>query len=342
MYERIQKICEYFRKESDENKTDFNEELNVKFNKFKNWLTENGAIFENFIEFPAIYGPFLRIGCKSKVEINENESFLMIPEKLIINSKNLNYFDEYINKLKEDIPEKDLNSLYLTLYIYLERKNEKSFYKPYLDIIFMKEEIIYNELNSEILEEINDDLIKESIENSLNKIDEIYELIIQCEKFSDLKKEDFIECYFKIKSRIIELGHDLALIPLLDLFYNDNSINLKYEIYDSENMVFKYTSLINNNSNLKFNLYTTKSNYLPFNKASYNKLNPFKVDYNDDEEEEENRKEIIININDYFSVALSKNNNILKNNIICNNNELCNKKLLKKKAFVYFIIRTII
>ena len=332
MYERIQKICEYFRKESDENKTDFNEELNVKFNKFKNWLSENGVIFENFIEFPVKYGPFGRIGCKSKVEIKENESFLMIPEKLIINSKNLNYFDEYINKVNEDIPEKKLYLLYLTLYIYLERKNEKSFYKPYLDIIFMKEEIIYNQLNSEILEEINDDLIKESIENSLNKIKEIYELIIQCEKFSDLKKEEFIECYYKIKSKKIELGHDLALIPLLDLFYNDNSINLKYEIYDSENMVFKYTSLINNNSNLKFNLYMTKSNYLPFNEASYNKLIPFIVDYNDDDEEE-NRKEIIININDYFSVALSKNSNILKNKIICNNSELCNKKLLKNKGF---------
>ena len=266
MYERIQKICEYFRKESDDNKTDFNVELNVKFNKFKNWLSENGVIFENLIEFPVKYGPFGRIGCKSKVEIKENESFLMIPEKLIINSKNLNYFDEYINKVKEDIPEKDLHLLYLTLYIYLERKKEKSFYKPYLDIFFMKEKIIYNELNSEILEEINDDLIKESIENSLNKINEIYELIKQCEKFSDLKKEEFIECYFKIKSRIIELGHDLALIPLLNLFYSDNSMNFKYEIYDSVNMVFKYTSLINNTSNLKSILYPTKSHYLPFNK----------------------------------------------------------------------------
>ena len=334
MYERIQKICKYFRKESEEKKNNFNEEIIIKFNRFKSWLTENGVIFENFIEFPVIYGPFLKIGCKSKVEINENESILMIPQKLMIISNNLNYFDKYINKVKEDISEKDLPLLYLTLYLYLERKNEKSFFKPYLDIIFLKEENFYNEINNEILEELNDDITKESIENSLNKINEINELITQCEKFSDLKKEEFIECYFKIKSKKVELNDNLALIPLVDLFYSDNSINLKYEIYDSENMVFKYTSLINSGSNMKYNLYMTKSDYLPFNKASYNKLIPFKVDYNDDEEEEgENREEIKININDYFSLALSKNNNLLKNSIICGNNELCNKKLLKNKGF---------
>ena len=334
MYERIQKICKYFRKESEEKKTNFNEEINVKFNKFKSWLSENGAIFENFIEFPVIYGPFCKIGCKAKAEINENVSFLMIPQKLMIMSNNLNYFNKFINKVNEDIPEKDLPLLFLTLYLYLERKNEKSFYKPFFDIIFLKEEIFYNEINNELLEELNDDITKESIENCLNKINEIYELIIQCEKFSDLKKEEFIEYYFKIKSRKIELNCNLALIPLVDLFYSDNSINLKYEIYDSENMVFKYTSLINNNSNMKYNLYMTKSDYFPFNKASYNKLIPFKVDYNnDEEEEEENRSEIKININDYFSVAISKNNNLLKNNIICGNNELCNKKLLKNKGF---------
>jgi hypothetical protein len=80
----------------------------------------------------------------------------------------------------------------------------------------------------------------------------------------------------------------------------------------------------------------TKSKYLPFNKPSYNKLIPIKVEYNDveeEEEEEENKKELNINKNDYFSVAISKNNKILKNNIICNNNELCNKKLLKNKGF---------
>ena len=331
MYERIQKICQNFRRKSEHKKV--NEEINVKFNLFKKWLLENGAIFEHLIEFPVIYGPFNKIGCISKENIDENESFIMIPEKLIITSNNLNYFDKYINKIKEDLSEKDLNLLYLILFLYFERKNEKSFYKPYIDIIFIEEEIIYNKLSDERLEELNDEFAKKSIENSLDKINDIYELIKQCEKFSELKKEEFIEYYFKIESKKIDLNNNLALIPLLDLFFSDDSKNLKYEIYDSENMIFKYTSLLNNNSNLKLNLYMTKSKYLPFNKISYNKLIPFTVDYNEDEEEEENKIEIKINNNDYFSVAVSKKDSILKNDIICNNNKLCNKKLLKNKGF---------
>ena len=285
---------------------------------------------------PVIYSPFLKIGCKTKEDINENESFLMIPENLMIKSEDLKYFDKYITNIKEEISEKDLNLLYLILYLYLERKNEKSFYKPFIDVIYIEEYVIYNQIDNKYIEELNDELAIKSIEKRLNKTNEIYELIIKCDKFSEIKKKEFIELYFKIKSRIFELNGNFALIPLLDLFCNDNSLNLKYEIYDSENMVFKYTSLINNNSNLKLNLYMTKSKYLPFNKPSYNKLIPIKVEYNDveeEEEEEENKKELNINKNDYFSVAISKNNKILKNNIICNNNELCNKKLLKNKGF---------
>ena len=336
MYERIKKICINLRKESENQIYNFNEDIKSKYSQFKNWLLQNGAIFEQYLELPVIYSPFLKIGCKTKEDINENESFLMIPENLMIKSEDLKYFDKYIDNIKEEISEKDLNLLYLILYLYLERKNEKSFYKPFIDVIYIEEYVIYNQIDNKYIEELNDELAIKSIEKRLNKTNEIYELIIKCDKFSEIKKKEFIELYFKIKSRIFELNGNFALIPLLDLFCNDNSLNLKYEIYDSENMVFKYTSLINNNSNLKLNLYMTKSKYLPFNKPSYNKLIPIKVEYNDveeEEEEEENKKELNINKNDYFSVAISKNNKILKNNIICNNNELCNKKLLKNKGF---------
>jgi len=336
MYERIKKICINLRKESENQIYNFNEDIKSKYSQFKNWLLQNGAIFEQYLELPVIYSPFLKIGCKTKEDINENESFLMIPENLMIKSEDLKYFDKYIDNIKEEISEKDLNLLYLILYLYLERKNEKSFYKPFIDVIYIEEYVIYNQIDNKYIEELNDELAIKSIEKRLNKTNEIYELIIKCDKFSEIKKKEFIELYFKIKSRIFELNGNFALIPLLDLFCNDNSVNLKYEIYDSENMVFKYTSLINNNSNLKLNLYMTKSKYLPFNKPSYNKLIPIKVEYNDveeEEEEEENKKELNINKNDYFSVAISKNNKILKNNIICNNNELCNKKLLKNKGF---------
>ena len=337
MYERIQKIGNYLKKEKENKEIYLNEEINNKFKIFKNWLLENGAIFDNIIEFPVINNHLLKIGCKSKENINENESFLMIPKNLIIISNDLEYLEKCIKEIKEEISEKDLPILCLALYLYLEKKYENSFYKPYIDIIFIEKENIFDLLNKDNLNKLNDDLAVKSIEKMFNNINDIYELIKQCKKFSGIKKEEFIECYIKVISRKIKLNNDYALVPLVDLFYSDNSINLKYEIYDSENMIFKYTSNINNKSNLKNNLYMTKAKYsLPFNKVSYNKLIPFKVEYNDEEEEEEeeeNQKKIQINNNDYFSVAVSKNNKILKNNIICNNNDLCNKKLLKYKGY---------
>ena len=337
MYERIQKIGNYLKKEKENKEIYLNEEINNKFKIFKNWLLENGAIFDNIIEFPVINNHLLKIGCKSKENINENESFLMIPKNLIIISNDLEYLEKCIEEIKEEISEKDLPILCLALYLYLEKKDENSFYKPYIDIIFIEKENIFDLLNKDNLNKLNDDLAVKSIEKMFNNINDIYELIKQCKKFSGIKKEEFIECYIKVISRKIKLNNDYALVPLVDLFYSDNSINLKYEIYDSENMIFKYTSNINNKSNLKNNLYMTKAKYsLPYNKVSYNKLIPFKVEYNDEEEEEEeeeNQKKIQINNNDYFSVAVSKNNKILKNNIICNNNDLCNKKLLKYKGY---------
>ena len=332
MFVKIQRICNCLKKEQKNKEDYFNEEIITKFKIFKNWLLENGAIFDKTIDFPIIFNNSSIIGCKSKENINENESFLLIPKNLIILSKDLNYLEKYISKIKEELSEKDLSLIYLILFLHLEKKKTDSFYKPYIDIIFIEQELIYKELKKDKLNELNDDIIIKSIEKMFDKIDEIYKLIKQCEKFSDIKEDEFKEYYFRIISRRIKFNNESALIPLLDLFYNDNSINLKYEIYDSENMIFKYTSIINNKSNLKYNLQMTKSKYLPFNKVSYNKLIPFIVDYNEDEDED-NKNKIKINNNDYFSIAVSKNNKINKNEIICNSNLLCNKNLLKNKGY---------
>ena len=92
MYERIQKIGNYLKKEKENKEFYLNEEINNKFKIFKNWLLENGAIFDNIIEFPVINNHLLKIWCKSKENINENESFLMIPKNLIIISNDLDMF----------------------------------------------------------------------------------------------------------------------------------------------------------------------------------------------------------------------------------------------------------
>ena len=212
MYERIQKIGNYLKKEKENKEFYLNEEINNKFKIFKNWLLENGAIFDNIIEFPVINNHLLKIGCKSKENINENESFLMIPKNLIIISNDLEYLEKYIEEIKEEIPEKDLPILFLALYLYLEKKDENSFYKPYIDIIFIEKENILDLLNKDNLNKLNDDLAVKSIEKMFNNINDIYELIKQCKKFSGIKKEEFIECYIKVISRKIKLNYFLNLI----------------------------------------------------------------------------------------------------------------------------------
>ena len=186
MIKKIQKICDCLKKESDKKAYYFNEDLKKKYKAFKNWLLENGAIFDNYIDFPIRYSYFSKIGCKSKENINENESFLLIPKDLIISSRDLYYLDKYIFNIKEEISDKDLPSIYLTLNLYLEKKDKNSFFKPYIDIIFLEEEMLYNKLTKENLIQLEDDITIKSIEKMFDKLNDIYE-ILNSEPFNDVR-----------------------------------------------------------------------------------------------------------------------------------------------------------
>ena len=87
MIETIKNLSLYFNKEKENPSKYINPDLLKKYSIFKNWLIENGSIFTKNIDFPYVYGPFNLIGCKSISEINENESILLIPKKLMIISK---------------------------------------------------------------------------------------------------------------------------------------------------------------------------------------------------------------------------------------------------------------
>ena len=341
MYEKIQKICEYLRKENENSENYIGKEIKEKYFIYKNWLIENGAIFDKNIDFPITYGPFHKIGIKSKLDLNENEAFILIPRSIIIFSEDLHYLDQYLKNIIDDISEEEISTIYLTLNLYLEKQNPDSFYKPYIDILFLNENNNY-EWNDKTIFELNDEIAANSFENMVINIEELYNLIKQCEKFSQISKKEFKNCYFQVISKKIDLNdynNSSALIPITDLLYQDNSMKVKYEIYDSENMVFKYTSIINDYKDSKINLYMTTSKYLPVKKPTYNKLIPFiDEDHNsensDDSNSEDNKVIIKINNNDYFSLALSKNEKILKNKIICANHPLLsNKKILKNKGF---------
>ena len=345
MFERIQKICNYLKKENDNTDIYINKEIKEKYNIYKKWLIENGAVFDKNIDFPFTYGPFHKIGCKSISDIDENEAIILMPKNLIIKSEDLQYFEQYIKDVIDDLYEDDLPAIYLTIYLYLEKQKQNSFYKPYIDILFLQDNnndnSIYDKWDEKKITELNDEITIKSFEKILNKTEEIYNLIKQCDKFTNLTRNEFLNCYFQVMSKKLDLNdynNNSVLIPILDLFYKDDSIKLRYEIYDSENMIFKYTTFLNDINNSKNNIQTTKSKYLPISKPTYNKFIPLLVDYDDVEEDSEGKekvKKIVkINNNDYFSLVLSKNEKISYSNIVCSNiNDLCNKKIFKNKGF---------
>ena len=345
MFERIQKICNYSKKENDNTDIYINKEIKEKYNIYKKWLIENGAVFDKNIDFPFTYGPFHKIGCKSISDIDENEAIILMPKNLIIKSEDLQYFEQYIKDVIDDLYEDDLPAIYLTIYLYLEKQKQNSFYKPYIDILFLQDNnndnSIYDKWDEKKITELNDEITIKSFEKKLNKTEEIYNLIKQCDKFTNFTRNEFLNCYFQVMSKKLDLNdynNNSVLIPILDLFYKDDSIKLRYEIYDSENMIFKYTTFLNDINNSKKNIQITKSKYLPINKPTYNKFIPLLVDYDDVEEDSEGKekvKKIVkINNNDYFSLVLSKNEKISYSNIVCSNiNDLCNKKIFKNKGF---------
>ena len=346
MYEQIQKICEFLKKVDENSDIYLTDEIIEKFKIYKNWLIENGAIFEKNLDFPVTYGPFHKIGCKSISDLNENEVIILIPKSIIISTEDSKYLENYIKNILDDLSEEEIPTICLTLYLYLEKQNHNSHYKPYLDILFLDENnnnITYEKWNYKNISELNNEIFIKSFENMLNNLDELYDLIIQCDKFKNISKNDFLNCYFKVLSKKINLNdynNASALVPLTDLFFEDDSIKLRYEIYDSENLVFKYTSIINDYKDSNINLHMTKSFSLPINKPTYNKLLPIITNSNEDNESESDsddnsgEKEIIkLNKNDFFSVALSKNEKVSRNILICSNRQIVNnKKMLKNNG----------
>ena len=210
MYERIQKMCEYLKKENTNSEQYINKEIFEKFKIYKNWLIGNGAIFDKNIDFPITYGPFHKIGCKSISNINENEAILLIPKSLIINSEDLHFLDKDLENIIDDLSDEEIPTIYLTLYLLLEKQNPQSFFKPFIDIIFLHEKNdnfkIYNKWNEKNLDELNDEIAINSFENMLNNTDDIFNLIRQCDKFSKMNKNEFLDCYYQIISKKIDLN----------------------------------------------------------------------------------------------------------------------------------------
>ena len=334
MIDRIKSLSDFFNKENENPSSNINPTLFQKYSLFKKWLISNGAIFTKNLDFPYTFGPFNLIGCKSLSDINENESILLIPKKLMIISKELLYLNEYIEDIEDDLYEDtDMSTLYLTLHLCLELDNKNSFFRPYFDLILFNHNYLddFTEENLNFFEE--DDNIIISIKQTLDELDELYNVIKEGKYFKTITKKNFFFCYSQVVSRQFYIDKNCtALIPLADLL-NHNNLMVHYELYDSENYVFKYTDSFTVSSDINKDIIPTYIKEYPKNdKDSIKEIKPFNINnINNSTESEDN---VNINDNDYFSISTSKGERIDKGKQVFNNYyNGGNKYLLKNYGF---------
>ena len=334
MIDRIKSLSDFFNKENENPSLNINPTLFQKYSLFKKWLISNGAIFTKNLDFPYTFGPFNLIGCKSLSDINENESILLIPKKLMIISKELLYLNEYIEDIEDDLYEDtDMSTLYLTLHLCLELDNKNSFFRPYFDLILFNHNYLddFTEENLNFFEE--DDNIIISIKQTLDEIDELYNVIKEGKYFKTITRKNFFFCYSQVVSRQFYIDKNCtALIPLADLL-NHNNLMVHYELYDSENYVFKYTDSFTVSSDINKDIIPTYIKEYPKNDIdSIKEIKPFNINnINNSTESEDN---VNINDNDYFSISTSKGERIDKGKQVFNNYyNGGNKYLLKNYGF---------
>ena len=149
-------------------------EVMEKYIIFKKWLDDNGAIYPK-LTFPVIFSNI--IGCQAKEDINSNSCLLYIPYKLLIDASNITikYIPPSLNKN---------NTIKLVLFLLQEyEKKEKSFYKPYIDIILLNEYSNYTPFwNKDDFLELNDEMVEDNINYYINEITSYYQEIFNNNK----------------------------------------------------------------------------------------------------------------------------------------------------------------
>ena len=298
-----------------------------KYNNFKKWLDENGAIYPK-LNFPKKFNNIF--GCEATEDIKENSCLFYIPYKLLIDSSNIKI--KYLPKsLKKN------NTVKLVLFLLEEHeKKEKSFYKPYIDLILINDFSNYTPFwSKDDLIELNDEMVEENINYYINEIIDYYSEIFDKKE----KKFDFMLFklfYVFVFSRQFNIGDNkMLLIPLADLLNHSPYADIKYEFFDSKNLVMKYTSEFNDNNNLSKDIlsnnlkaFTDFSDFFqnyeinPKKKEKNDEIKIIKVDYETKEE-----KDYELNDSDYFVIStnkqiFNKGTQIFNNYGICSNEYL--------------------
>ena len=150
-------------------------------------------------------------------------------------------------------------------------KRDKSFYKPYIDLILQQDYLGYPVFwNEEDSVELDDSEFDDKVSNSNDEITQTFE---QIKKKTDINVFDpivFKKIYtFVISKQIIINENRALLIPLIDLLNHNPIVDVKYEFFDSNNYIMKYTSEMDNiNKDKNLLVYTNCENYFEHSKKT--------------------------------------------------------------------------
>ena len=107
---------------------------------FKQWLLDNGAVFEDTVEFPCVFKGGL-MGIAAKKDLKNNFAFLFVPNKCIISLKRIRAEPELAKIIEENDflygkKHPDVDQLTLcTFLMYHYLKGEDSFWWPYIQVM---------------------------------------------------------------------------------------------------------------------------------------------------------------------------------------------------------------
>jgi hypothetical protein len=333
-----------------------------KYENFKNWLKANGCIFEDNLSYPISYGKMDIIGAKAKREINQNEAIFYIPKSIIIDSVELRQSDYFTNLFLIYPKLKNLNLLILTIFL-LKQKEEynDSKYKPYLDLISAEVPIFWTE---NLLKELDDEVAIESIREHKEELTQYYEEIINLKIFNEKNLEQnytenpgknanfnfdlnlFMTYYSFVLSRNFCVSEDqLLLVPFADAL-NHHHVDVKYECFDSYNLVCKYTTDFDEGVDLKKtdnflfynnNIFENYKNTKSFENNFLEKNSNFEeTDTEDDSDTSDQPIILKFNPADYFLISTSTQTYQTNSQVYNFYGQFSNEYLLKWYGFCYF------
>jgi hypothetical protein len=298
-----------------------------KFENFKKWLDENGAIYKENLSYPVQYGKFNIIGSEAKREILPNQGILYVPKKLIIDSNELKKTQDF-QIIFEKIPNvQNLNILILTIFLLQEFSKEISFFKPYIEMINSDAPIFWGE---NLLSQIDEENFFTEIIEFKNDLINYYSSLID-NKIINSEKINlniFITFYSFVLSRNFCVSDEqMLMVPLADSL-NHHHVSVKYECYDLVNFVCKYTQEFDDTAPL-----IKTDNGILLQNVTHNLDKECDLNLFDSESDE------ILNLKnkDYFLISTNEDQNFKIGHQVFNfYGHYSNEYLLKWYGFCYF------